>query len=358
VQEEEEIGGADVVQISTDAGHSSTAYDSRVSVATRLRKYGGLAFRALADRDGDRQAILRRYLLIALAYHVRSDRAPTHDERAAWFRVAQGMTPAVAVDGRLGRYFVSPHDDVIGLSLFLSGGFDEAEMGRAVDFLRQYAGRSLSGRCFVDIGANVGTTTVQALLSYGASDVIAFEPAPDACDLLTATIAANGLCERVDARRIGLSDHAGLARMEASQWGSSQARNVTLNNWGDRRIQTSAAGESGRWPTIEVPIERLDTQGIDWARVSMVWMDVQGHEGHVLAGAPDLARSGVPVLSEYAPHLLRLSGGIDLFHEAASRYASIVDIRSGQVIPGPAVRDLAERFPDPSDYTDLLLLPE
>jgi FkbM family methyltransferase len=323
-----------------------------------VAKYGRLAFQAIADRNGDRHAIFRRYLLVALAYHVRSNRAPSADEKEAWFRAAQGMTRAVAADGNAGTYYVSPHDDVVGRTVFLTGGFDEAEMEQAVALLRDHAGISLSGRCFVDIGANIGTTTLQALNTYGAANVIAFEPAPDAYDLLMATIAANGLGERVDVRRIGLSDHSGVASMEGSHWGSSNARNAALNNWGDRRIrnQRSSHGESA-WPAIEVPIERLDTQAIDWTRVSIVWMDVQGHEGHVLAGAPNLVSTGVPVISEYSPHLLRLSGGLDLFHEAASRYDLIVDVRSGETLPGSAIRNLVEQFPDPSDFTDLLLIP-
>lgn len=347
-------------------GSASAAVSSRrkyarvVGLRVRAIRHGRLALRALSNRNGDRQATIRRYLLLALADRVQSDRAPTHEEKAAWLRAARGMTPAVAVDGNYGLYFVSPDDDAVGRTVFLSGGFDETEMEAAVQFLEQHTGRSLSGRCFIDIGANIGTTTILALNRYGASDVIAFEPAPDTHRLLSATVAANGLSDRVDARQVGLTDHAGIALMEASQWGDTRTPATLFNNWGDRRIRAhlaTADSESASWPTTEVAVARLEDQGIDWSRVSLVWMDVQGHEGHVLAGAPDLAALGVPVLTEYTPHLLRASGGISLFHDAATRFATVVDVRTGRTMPGPAVQDLAEYYSGPSDYTDLLLVP-
>lgn len=43
-------------------------------------------------------------------------------------------------------------------------------------------------------------------------------------------------------------------------------------------------------------------------RVSLVWLDVQGHEGHFFLGARRLLSSGIPVVTELWPYAVLRSG--------------------------------------------------
>lgn len=43
--------------------------------------------------------------------------------------------------------------------------------------------------------------------------------------------------------------------------------------------------------------------------ITLVWMDVQGHEGHVLGGGKDLFSTGVPLVTEVWPYGIHRSGG-------------------------------------------------
>lgn len=120
---------------------------------------------------------------------------------------------------------------------------------------------------------------------------------------------------------------------------------------------------------MEVPARRIDslieTGEIDLDAVDLVWMDAQGHEGHVLAGARQLIARGIPVLTEYWPYGLRRAGGLDRFHAlVADGYGTVIDLCSNRdkppfALPAARVAQLADRYSEEfTSYSDLLLLPD
>ena len=279
--------------------------------------------------------------------------------RGLAFRSLARFTPIVAVNGDGVQYLVSTADRAVGRATFISGGYEGDVMERIIALTEEATGRVplLAGRTFVDVGANIGTTTIPALLRYGATDALAFEPAPDSFRLLECNLVLNGVSSRVQALQMALSDVTATATLELS------------DVWGDRRVRMDghdrgedALGEAA-WPTTEVRTARFDDLaaelGVDLDRIGLVWIDTQGHEAHVLAGAPSVLERGVPVVAEYWPYGLRRAGGLDRLHTvAASAYRSFIDVRA----PGSAMRpvselpELAAAYPGPYDYTDLLLL--
>ena len=95
----------------------------------------------------------------------------------------------------------------------------------------------------------------------------------------------------------------------------------------------------------------------------MFWVDAQGHDAHVLAGAGSLADSGTPAIVEYWPYGLRRADGLDLFHElVADRCRRVIDVRASAwerkvVDVHPAeLGQLEARYNGPVGYTDLILL--
>jgi hypothetical protein len=103
----------------------------------------------------------------------------------------------------------------------------------------------------------------------------------------------------------------------------------------------------------------VDDGRIDPAATGVVWVDVQGHEGRVLAGATRLREAGVPFAVEFVPDLLVEAGNLDLFLEHASAFRSLLDLRtSGGARPAADVAELAAAYRGAADpVTDLLLLP-
>jgi FkbM family methyltransferase len=255
------------------------------------------------------------------------------------FRFLRRLTPIVAVEGDGVRFLVSTRDVGVSFVTFASKGFED-------DLLTQVLARlgweSLAGKTVLEIGANIGTETVTMLARRDAERVIAIEPDPENVRFLRANLVLNGLEDRADVHQMALSDVNGVLTFELSP-----------NSWGDHRVRVAeptgpALGDEELRPTIDVRSSTLDSLHesgqLDAATIDLVWMDTQGHEAHVLAGAACLA--GVPIVCEYWPYGLRRAGGLERFGELTAAWTSI---------------DLHERGPYSADvfeaYTNLLLLP-
>ncbi len=270
------------------------------------------------------------------------------------------VTPSVAVDTGGLRLHLNTADRIVSRWIFANGLWEPPTFERMTRELADRGlGSGLQGKLFLDIGANIGTASCHAVSAYGAALSWAFEPAPENIRFLRQNIVANGFEDRVQVHACALSDRDGSVTFELS--------NV---NSGDHRVRTAAAdgstamlGES-RWSTTEVVARRLDgfveDRTLDLDRVSLAWIDVQGHEGHVLGGALALLSSQVPIVCEYWPYGLRRAGGLERFGEQlAGRRSGFVDLNqpSGKVMPLSALRDLAATLGRPDEATDLLLLP-
>lgn len=261
-----------------------------------------------------------------------------------------------------GLWYFVPTNDVVGKVTFLEGGFEQRVMEGAIALLAERLGRApLAGRTFVDVGANIGTSTIPALTAFGARRALAVEPAPGNCRLLRANLAANDLAGRATVVQVALSAGAGDLELEAGP-----------DNSGDYRIRLSSdpgsIGES-RWATQWVAATTFDDvcvqHGVALDDVGLVWMDTQGHEAHVLDGAASLLDRDIPVVAEYWPYGLRRAGTLDRFHAiVAEHYHQVVDVRastdSGRVVelPASSVATLAGRYDAAHhwEYTDLALL--
>ncbi len=251
---------------------------------------------------GQRRAIVRRYVFDTLAH----------------------VIPIIAVDTDGLRIYLSTSDKAVSRSIFARGLYERELFATAIDVLARYGSSAgIAGRGFLDIGANIGTATCLALTRYGASRAWAFEPAPDNVTLLRQNVFANDLRDRVQVHPYALSDRDGAVQFELAD-----------DNWGDHRVRVVDGGLPGvldeqRRAMVEVPSRRLDTLvdagAVNLDEIGLAWIDVQGHEAHVLAGASELLRAQIPIVSEYWPYGLRRANALDLFHELlldAARWSS------------------------------------
>ncbi len=292
-----------------------------------------------------------------------TDRVRT--ERLRWhaFPLLAKLMPFAGVEHDGVCYIVSTRERRgVSCGTFVSGGFEGETLRRMLAVLAHRGITTLRGMTVLEVGANIGTETVSLLHRYGVERVIAFEPDADNARLLRANLALNGLHDRAEVHELALSDVDAALTLERSD-----------ENCGDHRIRVTDPlvsedlyDESSR-STVQVAARRLDSLAqsgeLDLEAVDLVWMDAQGHEGHVLAGAEALIAVGVPVLTEYWPYGLRRAGGLDRFHAlVADGYDTVVDLRSNRdeppvTLPAGEVSKLVERFTDERNgYSDLLLL--
>jgi FkbM family methyltransferase len=160
-------------------------------------------------------------------------------------------------------------------------------------------------------------------------------------------IAANVALETVTALEVAVSDHVGDSLLDRR-----------ASSWGKRRLVAVSSEEA----TVSVPVTSLDALAAAGTivpdDVGLLWIDVEGHEGHVLAGACSLLERGVPVVFELHTRRLDRSGtGTRLTELLMQHYTDLVDLRDGsaaQVQAIAALPDVIERR-RAGGHTDVLV---
>lgn len=249
--------------------------------------------------------------------------------REGVFFVAGRFRATLVVRWPSGRYRVATADYDVSRRTFVSGPYGLDRLLCAGELIERESGRGIAGREVLEIGANIGTTTVPLITVLGAARVHAFEPVARNFRMLEENIALNGLADRVSAHEAAVSDRTGNVALAISDrfWGSSRVR--------------EGAGAVATAPCVTVDSMIADGT-VEPSRLALVWIDVEGHEAAVLRGARALGE--VPLVVEYLPEA---HDDLAAFHELLSARAKrMFDLASGRAVT------LAEL----EGATDLLLL--
>lgn len=274
--------------------------------------------------------LLRWPLLAASKLLLRPLQAgPALFRRAAY----DAMPVRYFVTGHPEHFVVSTADKVIGRELFLHGEFDFGKLRQALAILEREGCRRPSH--LIDVGANIGTIVIPALKRGLMRSATAIEPHPDNLRLLHANLALNELSHRVKVLGIAVGDETCDAlRLEES-----------ATNSGNHMISRQG---------IPVQCARLDeldlpTQG------ALLWMDIEGYEGHALKGASMLMASELPLVCEYNPDFLLRSNGMAFFRQALDG-RRIFDLKEESQTE-TTLDDLCARYAGGADYTDIVAIP-
>jgi hypothetical protein len=113
---------------------------------------------------------------------------------------------------------------------------------------------------------------------------------------------------------------------------------------------------------VTVAVKRLESVlnglKISPTEVRLIWIDVEGHEKHVLEGALEYLEAGVPVVCEFNPRLIALAGisPKEFSGFLASRFREFcnLDEKQPSIRPSSEIAKLFEAYVGES-YTDLLM---
>lgn len=147
----------------------------------------------------------------------------------------------------------------------------------------------LPGASYIDIGANIGTTTIPAARIVGSGGrVVAVEAHPTVAMYLTENIKLNGL-GNVIVHRCAVDSRGGTVRF------------ADLRADDTNRILADGDG-------IEVPSRTLDDIASAHDRVDLLKIDVEGAEMRVLRGGHETLRKTKAIYIEVADAFLRRFG--------------------------------------------------
>ena len=261
---------------------------------------------------------LKRYILYSLRYPL-------------WYWNSR-QSRHITRQTKQGIFTFDSKDSGIGLYLFCFGEY-ETDLTKSVMDILKAEGRLNANSILLDIGANIGTTSVTILRSNAMSKAIAVEPVAENVELLQQNAKDNQLTERMLIRQLAISDKVGDVTME-------------LNNslHGDHRVRMSSSispsspsssstidkqdlyQESSR-PTVSaqsIPLDQLLSQeSIAPSDIGLVWIDVQGHEGYVIKSGSALFAQKPPTLIELWKYGIERSGmSIEAFCELLLRHWS------------------------------------
>ncbi|MGY1751704.1 FkbM family methyltransferase [Blastococcus sp. SYSU D01042] len=185
---------------------------------------------------------------------------------------------------------------------------------------------------YVDVGTNIGVVAASVAAHLGSSGrVLAFEPSPETLRLAASTIALND------------ADNVVLYNAAASDTDGHLAFHATPGNSAIASARQHAFGLLNEWQQVTVPAVRLDTLHAagELDNVSLVKIDVEGHELNVLRGALDFIAAVRPtVVFEYTPlaaadHGWTQEEAIDLLgHAGEFRFTALAE-SDGAVLPFP-----------------------
>lgn len=271
--------------------------------------------------------------------------------RTARFFAAGRKRRYVEADMGSLRVVVPTADRTIARSVFTAGDWDPLLVGAAFDALEEF-GQPYRGTTFLEVGANFGVYSLSAVRTFGFARAVAYEPDPASFRLLTHNIERNDLGGQVTAHHAALSAEPGELTLS-----------LGTGNAGDNRIVAGTVGSPGR-ATVQVAARTFDNEveagRIPLANLGLVWLDVQGHEGEVLAGAGSLLASEVPLLMEYCTWMLDERARQRLDEMIATHFDVLVDLgwcsltNKLRFQPASAIHELAPH--GRKLETDLLLL--
>jgi FkbM family methyltransferase len=267
------------------------------------------------------------------------------------------LTPVVAVDRNGKRVFVSTSDQGdITRSVLGTGGYEAAIVSCAVDVVRRHQPeRRLAEGWFIDVGANIGVTTLEMFERHGAVRGLALEPHSEVFSILRHNLLEAGIDHAVRVYNVGASDTDGTSELS-----------IAPGNQGDHRLIGSQGktrgAHSGARAVTRVDVRQLDSiireAEIQPEDCVLVWVDTQGHEPRVLAGASSLIGAKVPFVCEYWPEGLEEAGLLAEFRQIVTEgFDFVVDLAVAEHVMTP--RQLADSdwlMPSRRPYTNLALL--
>lgn len=272
--------------------------------------------------------------------------ASNHDgrvEREAAFAARSAAYRAAIVGDAAGEPVASTCVSIAGLSWWIptrpgdSDGMAQRLTGKGLLPLREILQtRELAvGRAMIDIGANVGTTSITRALLGDFDYVYAAEPDPGNYACLVRNVVTNRVQGLVLPDRVAIGDTNGDVTLRTLQSGTHHLN--TGSSDGDERARVEV-----QCLTLDSWVERT---GIDLSEVGFIKSDTQGWDVRVLNGAQRaLAHKHIAWQIEFSPAMLQRAGCTmdDAYETMQAHFTHFIDLRGKSGVRARRISELRD----------------
>jgi FkbM family methyltransferase len=259
-------------------------------------------------------------------------------------------TVASVRDGDIAM-LVDVRDPAISKPILALGEYEEGFRRRLMSFVHPETH-------FVDIGANIGFFTLLVARRAARGKVWSIEADPQNARLLRASVALNGLEERVVVHHLAASDADGEVFFSTLGYEANIGARFTAKEEATLRERSL----TGAAPPSRLRARAMDTLLRD-ERVDLVKVDVEGYEPAVFRGLREvLCRQKPVVFSEFAPGTIRhisKSDPVEMlrFMRDCGYAVSLVETTGDVTEMGDDVAQVMARYDDRQHHLDLMFTP-
>ncbi len=242
-----------------------------------------------------------------------------------------------------GDHFIAfdPNDRVIGRQIRVARNWERQAFDAVAALVKSRS--DIRGKTFLDIGANIGTQTVYALLA-GFAKAVAVEPVP-----------ANLRCLRMSAMLNDFSDRITILEQVVGAAHGQLELSLDAINSGGHSLAMEKPADSKK---LTVTVDRIDDiiarLGLEPRDIGLLWVDVEGYEPQAIAGGTRLIEARTPLALEFTPQAYGPGAAAALIDLLASRYREwAITGKAGIALRPTSELSLAAL---PNEQVDLLFL--
>jgi len=211
-----------------------------------------------------------------------------------------------------------PSDHSIGREIRKTGTWQRDDFRLVISQLHR-AGKNTGDKIFLDVGANIGTQTVYALVQNDFARAICFEPVPANLAVLDMNVALNNLSERVTIFRKAAGSKSETKTLNLERALSGNHSFHSEFNSREAKIDVEVT-------TVDLELSKLKIQPQD---VGLFWLDVEGFEPEAISGASGLIEAGVPLCVEFNARLYGEEQKANLLEKISRYYSFVWSVKDG-----------------------------
>lgn len=277
-------------------------------------------------------------------------------------QVSDSLYGIMVKSEEINAYLLYPAFDKVQLQEALNGQpFQLTDFLACMEFLNNRELLSRQKTYFLDLGANIGSTSVYALKSNYFSNAICIEASSLNYQFLNFNSQINKLADKLKTFNYGLADFSGEGELICNP-----------DNCGDFRIQpvnleinsTNLFNEDNytREVTQFITLNELMKQGIlKSEEIGFIWIDCQGSEGLIFKGGEQFFQKvSVPLYVEFWPYGINRLAAKETYFNFIANYSSQLWKLTSEKFE-PISLDFLNSFYNENlntgEYIDILVIP-